>query len=311
MLTINRIHALTMVAVATSLYTPNGCRGADDTHKERVRANQVAVAQFMDGRFQVIYLSGRTLEFEKPAYYFTSARFSSDGEAIVGTLGPELVVLNQSLETLWRFRPPHPNVWNMALSPSKTQVAFISLVGGNRFSLGLAASSGEERTLTTFERQSDDESWGLSWSPDGHSIVLASERHIKIVDVATIASETVGDGFEPTWSPNGKWIAYRSVEGRAELWDVATRQRSRLGPGPRIISKVHWAPGSDYVMVEEDYGVGPSNRKSRCPVKRRFVVYGLVDGSRREIFNPCLMRDWSFDWISDPEKWVSGMKPSR
>lgn len=59
-----------------------------------------AVAQFMNGRFQVIYPDGRVREFENRAYFFTVSRFSADGQAIIGSLGRDLVVLNESFEIL-------------------------------------------------------------------------------------------------------------------------------------------------------------------------------------------------------------------
>ena len=174
------------------------------------------------------------------------------------------------------------------------------------FSLGLIRSSGEELILAAFERRDGDESCGLSWSLEGDRLVYGSEGHVKIINVLTMASETLGDGFEPTWSPNGKWIACRRVDGRAESYDVATRQRSLAARGHKIASKVHWAPDSEHVMVVEGCGGKPT---LGCLLRARFVVYGLLDGSGRKIFSLGWLRDWYYDWISDPAKWVSGLTP--
>jgi len=302
----SKTRALTLVFVLTTLGAARECRGAEDSQKKQATSDALAVAQFTNGRFQVIYLNGRVQEFENRAYFFGASRFSADGQAIVGILDRDLVVLNQSFEILWKVRPRHLNIWNMALSPSKTQVAFIGMAGGSRFSLGLIKSSGEELTLATFDRRDGDDSMGLSWSPDGDRLVYGSEGRVKIINVSTMVSETLSDGFEPTWSTNGKWITYRRVDGRPEVYDVSTRQRSLVARGHRIASKVHWAPDSEYVMVVEGCGEKPT---LWCLVRTRFVVYGLVDGSKRKIFSPGWLRDWYFDWITDPAKWVSGMKP--
>jgi hypothetical protein len=304
------VRVIALLAAASSFVIADESGGAENSHQARAGSSPGAIAQFMNGRFQVIYLNGRVREFENGAYFFTSLRFSADGRAVVGHLGLDLVVLSQSFETLWRIRAPQPNVWNMALSPLKTQVAFIGPADEGQASLGLVTSSGEKRRLASFRRESDNNSPGLGWSPQGDRLVYGSEGHVKIIDVTTVASEDLGDGFEPTWSPNGKWIAYRRVDGRAELYEVATHQRTPLGRGPKITSMVHWAPDSEYVMVVEDFG-GKPTKDPWCPTKTRFVVYGLVDGSRREIFSPCLLRDWYFDWISEPERWISGMRPLR
>lgn len=187
-----RVLAIALLAPSISLITASECRGAENSHKARAGSSPGAIAQFMNGRLQLIYPNGRVREFESTAYYFDAARFSADGQAIVGHLGRDLLVLNQSLQTLWRIRPRQPNTWNLALSPSKTQVAFIGPSGQDQVTLGLITSSGEERTLVSFRRDSEDESRGLSWSPEGDRIVYGGEGHVKIIDVITMASETLG-----------------------------------------------------------------------------------------------------------------------
>lgn len=294
-----------LAASAAGFGLAGACRAADDRDQGRVVSRSFAIAQYIDRRLQVVYLSGRTREFEKPDHYFIAARFSADGRAIVGHSGSDLVVLNQHFEVMWRVRAPEPNVWFLALSPSKDQVAYVTAARDGLSSLGVVVPSGENRILATFRRNTGDGSCGLGWSREGDRIVFGSEGQVKTCDISTMSCETLGDGFEPTWSPNGRWIAYRRADDRAELYDVAARTRSPLGPSPKIVSLVHWAPDSGHVMVEEKLG---HPKCSECSEETRFVVYGLTDGSRKEVFDSGSLRDWYFDWISDPAVWSSSVR---
>ncbi|HBQ60790.1 MAG TPA: hypothetical protein DD671_14530 [Balneolaceae bacterium] len=74
------------------------------------------------------------------------------------------------------------------------------------------------------------------WSPSGDSIVFSAEGNIYtgryasgIIDTASIEQLTFeGRNFFPTWSPNGKWIAYRrSLSGESThiqgIWRMDTK----------------------------------------------------------------------------------------
>jgi hypothetical protein len=301
-----RIHAITLIAISM-IFVDARKSCAADNHRTPEKLDRGAIAQFIDGRFELIHLSGRLREFEDRSHYFTSSRFSSDGQAIVGLMGLQLVVLNQNFETLWKIRPSNPNIWRLALSPSRTQVAFISLVSGSKFALGIVDASGKEQHLANLDRGDNDGSWGLSWSPESDRLVYGRNGEVKIIDVVARSSLTVGEGFEPTWSPDGKWIAYRRRDGRAELYNLARRVPVLLAGGVKITSSVHWAQDSEHVMVVE-HSQEKTLSKAACPLETRFIVYGPTDRSRKEIFITCMLRDWSFDWISDPAKWISSVK---
>ncbi len=222
----------------------------------------------------------------------------------MGNSGSYLVVLDQHFNALWRVHAPRLNPWIMALSPAKDQVAYISLSRAGSASLGLIGPSGSRKVLKTFQRDDRDGSYGLTWSPEGDQITFGAEGQVRTCDITHRTCEALGDGFEPTWSPNGKWIAYRNLGGRAERYDVATRKTSMLGPSRRVVSLVHWAPDSDHIMVQEE--LGPRKIFSPyCPNQTPLVVYGLTDGSRNEVFDPCGTRDWFCDWIADPSAWTS------
>ena len=87
--------------------------------------------------------------------------------------------------------------------------------------------------------------------------------------------------------------------------DVTSGKAVPVASGPKIVSGVHWAPDSDHVMVNEEYG---SKYQARpCPENTRFVIYQISNQQRREIANPCGLRDWYFGWISDPARWIRSL----
>jgi Tol biopolymer transport system component len=46
------------------------------------------------------------------------------------------------------------------------------------------------------------------WSPEGKEIVYATDGHVTIQKLGESKATTVAVGTDPTWSPDGNWIAY-------------------------------------------------------------------------------------------------------
>ena len=112
-----------------------------------------------------------------------------------------------------------------------------------------------------------------SWSPDGKQIVVSDKAaavhtahitansSISIIDVAsgeTKLVETKGDAIMPSWSPNGKRIAFWFI-GNGKPGEIATI--SADGGEPEIITNDNfsdwnpvWSPDGKYVYYASDRG---------------------------------------------------------
>ena len=71
-----------------------------------------------------------------------------------------------------------------------------------------------------------------AWSPDGGRIVFGRDDKIMVVNADGSGLAQVADGFQPRWSPDGRWLLYASTADLtpADLWIVPAD-----GGEPRLI----------------------------------------------------------------------------
>ena len=108
------------------------------------------------------------------------------------------------------------------------------------------AESGEGKPLTEGQVHSEH---SPSWSPDGQTLVFVSnrkpdpDRHpdaddLYCMDIADGALRKLvlppGNKFVPSFSPDGKWIAYLTTEAEAEWWRNVTLAIVPSAGGERI-----------------------------------------------------------------------------
>lgn len=107
-------------------------------------------------------------------------------------------------------------------SPDGTQIVFASRRDGN-VELYLADADGSNQRRLTQNGRLD---FFPDWSPDGHRIAFAvlEDRAIYIMDADGSNERRLtyqGNAENPTWSPDGSWIAYQSSnDGDFEIYAI-------------------------------------------------------------------------------------------
>jgi Periplasmic component of the Tol biopolymer transport system len=258
----------------------------------------------------------------------SSAWFSGDGKTVVWGIyqsqqeqlatcpWPVVVeVLNEP--GYWQLPGNILNIRAMAVSSDAKQVAFAgsfkpegvfdpALPKRARWITGLQyidSKSNKTSLILPFEEQSREVT-SISFSPDGTQFVYDYKNRIFVYDVGSGSSRQITSGTNPTWSPNGKWIAFRSLSGEAVAVNATTFQTETIFGRRKIKTSVHWSPDSRYVAMAEPISPASNLVRGRNPVWgpiAQMIVERLEDHATAivHLFDPEGADDRGVYWIPD------------
>ena len=154
-----------------------------------------------------------------------------------------------------------PATWIVpAWSPDGRTIAFARSGPGNAGIFMVSALGGPERKLADV-RVKYDRPISLSWSPDGRALLYVTQegmRSVQIEDgsVRPIAAGAACDGtFTPTFSPDGRWIAFSCLQD--ETYDLLVMPAK--GGSPKKSVRVNdipmplaWSTDSERILYTEN-----------------------------------------------------------
>ena len=123
-----------------------------------------------------------------------------------------------------------------------------------------------------------------SWSADDTKFVYEDKGEILTYDLLSQHKQRIAFGSLPSWSPDGKWITYKSQKDRFVIADATGKVQRTLLDNKHVLTMLHWSPNSEYLMYVEKSGADGS---LNCPNAKDVVAYRLRDGQTASVFQVC------------------------
>lgn len=295
--------------------------------KHRGQVDGLALVQVQTNFLDLLSFGGELQGLSNPRG-LSRAWFSGDGRAVVWNIFtmrkdriaacpfPVIVEVLGEPER-WQLPGNLVNVRTMAVSSSGKQVAFDgTYIPERAAALTPRNSSGSVTGLQYIDSRSNavrlilplpegpEGATSISFSPDGTQFVYDYHERIFVYDTGSGSSRAVGAGASPTWSPNGKWIAFRSKNEEATTLNASTFETEAVIGKRKIQAGVHWSPDSRYIMVVEPLDLASSLLKTRAPFlppTAQMVVERIEDHATDVVFmfDPDSIQDRGFYWIPD------------
>lgn len=237
----------------------------------------------------------RRQEVRLPRSYF-GGFFLPDGKRVLASWRDQmfLLTLNGDIIREWkgmfgtRFATMSSDARKVALTAVQQDSTGTATL---RYYWALVESPDYEMIAEETVVQSGSEPEMLSWSPDGAALVVSLGGEVRMYDLPSKTYKSLGRGLDPTWSPDGRWIAFRTGDGRAILVKTETWISHEIIQTRKVLYGLQWSPDSRYVLFSEHYSSG------FCSTTR-LVVYRISDGATQPVLSPCL--GWTnrdFGWV--------------
>ena len=197
--------------------------------------------------------------------------FGFDGEIYTQKTGEQPKKVEISIETVernseYKTVTTSAGASDLAVSPNGKEVAFIE--HGEVYVVSM------ENSVTKRITNTPEEERGLTFSPDGKTLVYASERNNKwsLYQTKLVRSEekyfysstilneeplvvNEHENFQPAFSPDGKEIAYIEDRTAVAIYNVASKKTRTVLAADRNYSYAdgdqgfNWSPDSKYLLV--------------------------------------------------------------
>lgn len=293
----------------------------------------LAIIQAQSNHLEMVRFDGIVENLENPRGSST-AWISSAGRMVawniirtseaakVGCSSP-LVVSTIDGSQLWQLPGSIMNVSWIGVADDGLRLAFYGTYkppgtgvsnspdNSSQWKTGLQLADFTNKTVSSVALTYANTSVGsISWDPTGNAFVYDQRGQIYVYELSSRTSRLLTEGENPTWSPNGGLVAYKSPAGEAWVIDPQTKRQALLLPKHQILWGVHWSPDSRNVMFSEKTRF-LSNILQGYPVlgpSASMVVYSPIDKQSFPVLKFSFKGgdDRGFFWIKDYQAFLAG-----
>jgi WD40 repeat protein len=147
------------------------------------------------------------------------------------------------------------------------------------------------------------------WSPDGKRLVYQMDDAVRLYELDSDRSDVIAKGTDPTWSPDGNWIAFRDRETYYAMHaDGSGRKELFHNHWGGAVSALYWSPDSRIVAYVRELGFlqgGAFDAEANQLRVRR-----LEDGSDDRLCPDNVDAGANYRWITASEMKQPGSGPS-
>jgi hypothetical protein len=206
------------------------------------------------GNNMVIIPFGAKEKYVQTPYPHASVTFGADGRILLWQYArsfyapAEFAIESIVGDRVAGGRPQASSFLPAALNTTSGRIAFRGAFQDRDSRTGLNWAS-FDFTRGGFIGEADG---GCDWAPEGDGLVYEDRGRIFIFELANASSKFLVQGHDPSGSPNGDRIAYRSLDGLAAVVTIQGAAVSWPIGRHRPLSTIRWSPDARYVSFSEE-----------------------------------------------------------
>jgi len=175
-----------------------------------------------------------------------------------------------------------------AIMESRGEIFTVPIEHGD--SRNMTQSSGVADRTPIWSPKGNEVAWFSDRSGNGYELLIANQDGMSAPRSISIGESKLG--WEPTWSPNGKFIAFTDDDVRVRLVDIASGTVKTIDVGGNNLERgslgLTWSPDSNWLA----YSKSGSNNF------RQIMVWSLESDKTQAITNP-FADSFSPSWDAD------------
>lgn len=287
----------------SSLVLVSPCTADDPMLRKELRnesaSTGLALVDVWDTRIMVIPFDANHRYFKVPTGVQIISTFGKDGRTISLYRFDKFDVTTISGRVLSSILPPR-GFFPMGLTATGSRVAFMS----DQQPRGALRWASFDFSTSGVIVDADHDTLFGDWAPTGEKLLYEKGGDIYVFEIGNSLSRRLVTGNDPTWSPDGNSIAYRSPEGKACLLTIDGKRIAWRLDSLYSVSPIRWSPDGRYVVFSEPAG-------PHVPffgIAYRLVVYRVADGTAVVVkrLGDESAQYRNFNWILDYQEFCRG-----